>query len=69
MAASRLVRGATAGVAKGGPGGYDIKLPDGVSARSFLPNGTKLIADMAGIAVKQNGSVRTAFFYNSASMN
>lgn len=58
-----------AGIAKNGPGKYDVLLPSDISGRSFLPNGTEVNVDMARIIVKPNGAVRTAFPYNSGFKN
>jgi len=53
------------GVAKNGPGVYDEVLPSNVSGRSFLGDGTELSTDMARIVVGKDGSITTAFPYNS----
>jgi len=57
-----------ADVAQKGPGTYDVPVPARMG-RSFLPNGTELRPDMARVVVKPDGSVRTAFPYNSAHPN
>lgn len=57
-----------ADVAKRGAGVHDVPLPRGLG-RSFLPDGTELTTDMARVVVKSNGTVRTAFPYNSAHPN
>jgi len=57
-----------ADVAQKGPGTYDVPVPARMG-RSFLPNGTELQPDMARVVVKPDGSVRTAFPYNSAHPN
>jgi hypothetical protein len=57
-----------ADVAKRGPGVHDVPLPAGLG-RSILADGTELAADMARIVVKANGTVRTAFPYNSVYPN
>lgn len=53
-------------VAKKGSGVHDEILPDGISGKSFLPDGTEIIPNMATIVVKPNGSVRTAFPFNNS---
>jgi len=55
-------------VAKRGPGTHDVLLPPGMG-RSFLADGSELSTDMARVVVKPNGSVRTAFPFNSAHPN
>jgi hypothetical protein len=60
--------GFIAEVAKKGSGIHDFPIPRGVG-RSFLGDGTELSTDMARVVVKPNGSVRTAYPYNSAHPN
>lgn len=48
-----------------GAGVHEVPLPQGLKTRSFLSDGTEIVPDMARIIVKQDGSVRTAFPYNS----
>ena len=43
----------------------DVSLPTDIKARSFLPDGTELTTDMTRVVVKQDGSIRTTFPYNS----
>ena len=54
-----------ADVAKKGEGVYDVELLTGIKGRSFLPDGTEVTTDMARVIVKSDGSIRTAFPYNS----
>ncbi|MCX4379921.1 MAG: hypothetical protein OSJ61_27845 [Lachnospiraceae bacterium] len=54
-----------ADVAKRGEGVYDIELPVGIQGRSFLPDGTEVTTNMARVIVKSDGSIKTAFPYNS----
>ena len=51
-------------VAKKGPGTHDVTIPQGLG-RSFLGDGTALTTDMARIVVKPDGTIRTAFPFNS----
>lgn len=53
-------------VAKNGEGVYHVKLPSDVNGRSFLPDGTEVVSDMAVVVVKSDGSIRTAYPYNSS---
>lgn len=55
-----------ADVAKRGEGTYDVQLPSDVSGRSFLPKGTEIKPDMGKVVVKSDGSIRTAYPYNSS---
>lgn len=55
-----------ANVVKGREGNIDVKLPSNIKARVFLPNGTEVIPDMAKIIIKPDGSIRTAYPYNSS---
>ena len=55
-----------ANVVKGREGNIDVKLPSNIKARVFLPNGTEVIPDMAKIILKPDGSIRTAYPYNSS---
>ena len=48
-----------------GPGVHDVPL-DGVGARGYLPDGTAVQPDMMRVVVKDDGSVRTAFPFDSA---
>ncbi len=53
-------------IAQEGNGVYDVELGDDVSGVSYLPDGTELQCDRAIIVVKADGSVRTAYPYNSS---
>ena len=52
-------------VAEKGEGVHEVILPRNVGGKVFLPDGTEAIADSATIVVKADGSVRTAYPYNS----
>lgn len=52
-------------VAKKGPGVYDLPLPSHIKGRVFLPNGTELTPDRIKVVIKEDGSIRTAYPYNS----
>ncbi|MCG7410891.1 hypothetical protein MH117_26260 [Paenibacillus sp. ACRRX] len=55
-----------AGVAKKGPGVYEVSLPSSIKSRGYLPNGTDIKPDMVRVIVKENGGIRSAFPYSSA---
>jgi hypothetical protein len=47
-----------------GPGEHEVPILPG-AGRSFLKDGTELTTDMARIIVRPNGTIKTAFPYNS----
>ena len=51
--------------AKKGPGVHNAPLPEGVPGRAFLPDGSEISVDSFRTVVKPDGSVRTAFPFNS----
>jgi RHS repeat-associated protein len=57
-----------ADVARRGPGVYDVAIRSGLG-RSFLGDGTQLVADMARVVVRPNGAVSTAFPFSSLHPN
>ena len=52
-----------------GPGVYDVELPSEIKGRSFMPDGTELDVNMARIIIDWDGSIKTAFPYNSSYPN
>ncbi|CAM3584514.1 RHS repeat-associated core domain-containing protein [Saccharibacillus brassicae] len=52
-------------IAQRGYGVYDVALPANNPSRTFFGNNTNLKADRAKIAVRADGSVRTAYPYHS----
>ncbi len=56
-------------VAKKGPGIHDVPIPNGVSARAFLHDGTEVLVDSLRVIVRPDGSIRTAYPFNSAYPN
>ncbi|EOW6673598.1 RHS repeat-associated core domain-containing protein, partial [Cronobacter dublinensis] len=58
-----------ASVAKNGPGVHDVRLPENIKGRGYLPDGTEVIPDMARVVVKADGSVRTSFPFSSLHPN
>lgn len=48
-----------------GPGTWNVPLPAGITSRSFLEDGTELVTDVARVAVKPDGAVRTSFPFSS----
>ena len=48
-----------------GPGVHTFPIPDGLTTRVVLPDGTEVIADRIRIVVRPNGALKTAFPYNS----
>ncbi|ELY2857115.1 hypothetical protein SMC92_004246 [Cronobacter dublinensis] len=58
-----------ASVAKNGPGVHDVQLPENIKGRGYLPDGTKVIPDMARVVVKADGSVRTSVPFSSLHPN
>jgi|GEM_PF-2419440 len=53
-------------IAKGREGILDIVLPDNIAGRSVLPDGTVVDVDKAIVVMKSDGSIKTAYPYNSA---
>ena len=49
----------------GKEGVFDVLLPSDIKARSIMPDGTELIPDRAKIVMYPNGSIETAYPYNS----
>ena len=56
-------------IAKKGPGVHEVPLPQGFPAESFLGNGTKLIPDKARVIVRSDGSIKTAYPFDSSAAN
>ena len=56
-------------IAKKGPGVHDVPLPQNIKGRSYLPDGTEIVPDMARIVVKPDRAVRTSFPFNSLHSN
>ena len=54
-----------ADVVKNQEGVLDVELPAEIKARSILPDGSEVIPDRAIIVIKPDGSIRTAYPYNS----
>nr|WP_242466809.1 polymorphic toxin-type HINT domain-containing protein [Brevibacillus brevis] len=54
-----------ADVAKEGSGVYDLALPSHIKGRAFLPDGTELTPDRFKVVIKEDGSIKTAYPYNS----
>ncbi len=48
-----------------GPGLHHVDLPASIAARSILADGTELLVDKTFVRVRGNGSVVTAWPYNS----
>ncbi|MFB6367738.1 RHS repeat-associated core domain-containing protein [Paenibacillus elgii] len=53
-------------IAKKGQGVHDVSLPSTLKTRSFLPDGTEVEPDMARVVVKEDGSIKTAYPFNSS---
>ena len=50
---------------RGNEGVFDVVLSSDIKARSILPDGTELIPDKARIVMNTDGSIKTAYPYNS----
>lgn len=47
------------------PGAHDVPLPQGLKTRVVLPDGTEIPADSLRIIIKDDGTIRTSFPFNS----
>ncbi|GED58708.1 hypothetical protein ABER61_22430 [Brevibacillus formosus] len=54
-----------ADVSKNGSGVYDLPLPSHIKGRASLPDGTELTLDRFKVVIKEDGSIKTAYPYNS----
>jgi hypothetical protein len=46
-------------------GVYDVPIPEGLQTRLVLPDGTEIVADSLRIVIKDNGTIRTSYPFNS----